>query len=322
MRRVVMAAATGLALVLIATACARPPAQPAAPSSPLLTSAPIDAALVTDEFGWILTGTDLYTTVDGGQSFRPAGAGTSTGTARAAYFRDPEHGWVASIDDEGIVVAHTADGGASWHPSRIRTADPIAALEVGFGDAAHGALLAQVQSGAAFSQASMYATADGGASWQSSTAPAAGRVAVGADGRIWLAGGVRGDELYASRDQGRTWTRPGLRLASPGRIENVTPAGNELLVVTADAGGRSRAAMLRSADAGSSWQESSSVAALPTGAFRVAFAGTGTGTGWVLASNGSCRRGKRDCSITYQLLSTVDSGRTWQRLLSYQEPAG
>jgi photosystem II stability/assembly factor-like uncharacterized protein len=319
MKRLVLAA-TGLVLVLVAAACARPPAEPAAPPSPLLSSPPIDAALVTDGFGWIVTDTDLYTTFDSGQSFQRVDIDTLTGAIQAAYFRDPAHGWVATTDDEGIVVARTTDGGESWRPLRIRAADPITAVSVGFGDAAHGALLAKVQTGAAAPLADLFATADGGASWQSSTAPAAGRVAVGPDGRIWLAGGVRGDELFASGDQGHTWTRPNLRLASPGPIENVAPVGNELIVVTADAGGRSRATALRSADAGASWQESRTVAQLPTGTFRVGFASVGKG--WVVASHGTCRSGKRDCSITYQLLSTADSGRTWQQLLSYQEPVG
>jgi photosystem II stability/assembly factor-like uncharacterized protein len=354
-------------MLLLTTACAPAGTKPGAPAAKVpLTSAPIDAALVTEAFGWVLTATELFVTVDSGRTFqRPNDL--PTGPARAAFFRDASHGWVAAAEGVGVSVARTSDGGTSWQVATFQAKEPVSALGVAFADASNGVLLARVQSGGAFSFATLYATTDGGVSWAARDAPVAGRVAVEPDGRIWLAGGVRHDELYTSRDQGRSWSRPALELASPAQVESVTTPDNGVLSVTAVASGSSRVALLTSADGGTTWRETGSAplstdtaaavpvaapgnavlvvdpagerlyrssrsaaalastsevrsAGLPAGALRATFATASTG--WVLASAGSCAKGKQDCAINYHVVSTVDGGATWQELLSWREPVG
>jgi len=258
MRRPLTHAGIGLALILLAAGCARPGVEPGAQPDQL-TSAPIDAALVTAQFGWVLTADQILLTVDSGKTFRPADLDLPAGSSRAAFFSDARRGWVASTDGTSITVARTSDGGGSWKVSNIAAAEPVGALSVGFGTATNGALLAAVQTSAAFSRAELYATSDGGASWKPSAAPVAGQIEVEPDGRVWLAGGALGNELYASRDQGRSWSSPQLRLAGSAQVGAVSPPQGGILPVTVTAAGRSRVALLTSADKGTSWRESASV---------------------------------------------------------------
>lgn len=41
--------------------------------------------------------------------------------------------------------------------------------------------------------------------------------------------------------------------------------------------------------------------------------------GWAVASSGTCRNGKRDCSYTTSLVSTSDGGASWHTTLSWVE---
>src|SRR5437773_9172518 len=112
--------------------------------SAVLRSAPVDAALVTPDFGWILTADELLLTRDGGASFATARVDAPESTARAAFFRDNRQGWVAAAGADGIVVARTGDGGRTWRRAVVAAGAPASApigLRVAFGDAAHGALL-------------------------------------------------------------------------------------------------------------------------------------------------------------------------------------
>jgi hypothetical protein len=200
----------GLALLALAAGCAGPGTVPGAAPAVTLDAVPVDAALVTPQFGWVLTADQVLLTRDGGRSFQPAAVKLPDGLARTAYFRDADDGWVASADGTTVSVARTTDGGTSWQVTTIPAGEPIGALSIGFdsgpdGVGLDGGLVAKVQTSGAFSKAHLYSTADGGASWRAATAPVAGQVTVEPDGRLWLAGGVLGNELYTSTDGGTSW---------------------------------------------------------------------------------------------------------------------
>jgi hypothetical protein len=284
-------------------------------------SAPlIDAALVTPQFGWVLTTDQVLLTKDGGGTFTAAPVTLPAGLARTAYFRDADQGWVAATDGATITVARTADGGATWKNSTVESVEPIGGLSVGFGDATDGALVAKVQTSPAFSKAHLFGTADGGTTWTEKSAPVAGQVTVEPGGRLWLAGGVLGNELYTSSDHGTKWTKPSLALAAAGTIDGVTaPLGGVVSAKVSD-GTTTRVARLTSPDGGATWRESSTAKADkagPAGTFHQTYAGDAAG--WAVTSTGQCASGKQDCSITYSVQATIDGGATWKRLVTYVE---
>jgi hypothetical protein len=343
-----------LPLALLA-GCARVDAQAGA-GALALDSAPIDSALVTPQFGWLLTAGQVLLTRDGGASFQAAPVQLPAGQARAAYFRDALHGWVAAADGTSVSVARTSDGGASWQVGSVTGSEPIGAVAVGFGDPANGALVAKVQTSGAFSKAHFFDTTDGGASWRETGAPVAGTVGVDPGGRIWLAGGVLGNELYTSTDQGKNWAKPAIQLGQAGPVDAVTPPQNGVLSVTSG----SRVAVLTSADGGGSWRESASVpladttgaaapvavrdasvlvaeptggrlhridtkgarsdpngSGLPAGVSHLSFASTANG--WAMSAAGNCAKGKEDCSITYTVAATADGGNAWHAVATFVE---
>ncbi|HEV7650679.1 MAG TPA: hypothetical protein VGP26_21245 [Actinophytocola sp.] len=261
MKRLLASAVTGLIALALVTACGqRPDADAGAPAvTDTLTSAPLDAGLVTDRFGWVLSADAVLLTRDGGKTFQKTAVDVPAGSARAAYFTDATHGWVAALGGTGIAVARTADGGRSWTASTIPTKARIADLSVAFGDAKRGALVAREQTGGAFSVADLYATTDGGASWRAGTAPAAGRVAVDTAGRIWLAGGVFGNELYSSANSGGSWAKARLSLSDGGAPQAVSLPANGVVSVSVSEGDRSRVGLLTSTDNGVSWRETGAV---------------------------------------------------------------
>lgn len=350
-----------LAVVALAGCGQRPEAvSPGAPAANVLRSAPIDAALVTPDFGWVLTENQLLVSSDGG--FTESKVELPAGQARAAHFTDAQHGWVAAVSGpKAVTVARTSDGGNTWQYAKIATSEPIGSLSVGFGTEVAGGLLARIQTSNAFSRGYFFATADGGQSWNAAgEAPVAGQITVEPDGRIWLAGGVMPDHLYTSKDQGHSWTAPSLDV-TPTVVG--LPKGGVLPVSVGD-GTTARVALLTTADSGATWHESANVAlqadqgvpaalavngsvvlladngsgrlhrggksassmksvdakGLPGGVSRMTLAGPNAG--WALASNGSCAKGKQSCAIIYTLAATDDSGDSWRELLTWQEKMG
>jgi hypothetical protein len=337
--------------------------EPGAPgAAQVLRSAPLDAALVTPDFGWVLTENQLLVTTDGGASFTESKVDLPAGQGRAAYFTDAEHGWVAAVTGtQALTVARTSDGGNAWEYNKIATTEQMGSLSVGFGTQANGGLLAKMQTSNAFSRGFFFATADGGKSWAATgEAPSAGQVAVEPDGRVWLAGGLVSDHLYTSKDLGRSWAEPTLDV-KPTMIG--LPRGG-VLPVTIDDGTTIRVSLMTSGDAGATWHETSSVPLQADQGVPVPLAVNGSVTlvadnasgqlhrggkaassvksvnakglpagvsrltlagenaGWALASNGSCAKGKQSCSITYTIVVTDDAGDSWRELLTWQEKVG
>jgi hypothetical protein len=227
--------------------------------------APIDAALVTPGFGWVLTADRLLVTRDGGVTFSDAKAPVPVTAARAAFFRDARTGYVTASTGNAVTTARTSDGGRTWQVGTARDASAPAAeygrLRMAFGDAGHGVILAQTSSSAMSSNATLFATADGGASWSARSAPVAGEVAVEPGGRTWVAGGVAGDELHSSADQGRHWNTARLRVG--GAVDSkavATPVDGVVPVTVVTESDRTEVALLTSSDEGRTWRETNRVA--------------------------------------------------------------
>lgn len=302
MRRQVLAA--GL-LVLAAAGCART-AGAAVP--PQAGPAPLDAALVGGNFGWVLTPDALRVSTDGGRTFHDTHPGIAPGRARAAYFLDAKHGWAASASGGTLTVARTGDGGAHWTAAKTPTAAETGTLRLAFGDDRRGTVLGRTVTSAAFSEATAYSTADGGATWTSAPAPAAGELSYGADGRVWIAGGVQGDQLYASDGRGG-WSRSAVTFGTPVDGAAVSPPRAGVVTATVERGGRTTTTTLTSPDGGRTWTEGPAAAATPTHR-------------WELTRVGKCAQLKTDCVLTTTLRSTADAGARWTTLHTWHERLG
>jgi hypothetical protein len=226
--------------------------------------APLDAALVTPGFGWVLTPDRLMLTRDGGTTFTTAAVPVPSGWARAAFFSDATHGLVAGAGGHQIILARTSDGGATWTKSTVidQTAFPAlrySAVRIAFGDADHGAIMARTGTGENFSVGTLFSTANAGASWSARKAPVAGDISVEPGGRIWLAGGVLSDQLYTTSDTGAHWTRSKVPQPADGTV-TVSPPVDHTLPVTLTSGGATQVELFTTADNGRSWRQSGRVA--------------------------------------------------------------
>jgi hypothetical protein len=290
-------------LVLAAAGCARTAGAVVAPED---GPPPLDAALVDDQFGWLLTPDALRISTDGGRTFHDTDAGIAPGRARAAYFLDARHGWAASAAGGTLTVSRTDDGGAHWTSVRTPTAAETGTLRVAFGDERRGTVLGRTVTSAAFSDATAYSTADGGATWTSAPAPAAGDLSYGPDGRVWIAGGVTGDQLYASGDA-TTWSRAAVTFASPADDATVSAPKAGVVTAQVERNGHTTTATLTSPDGGHTWSETATaVPAAP--AHR-----------WELSRTGQCAQLKSDCVLTTALRATTDAGAHWTTLQTWQE---
>jgi hypothetical protein len=300
MRRQVLAAAL---LVVAAAGCARTAGAAAPPQD---GPPPLDAALVSGDFGWVLTPDALWISTDGGRTFHDAHPGIAAGRARAAYFLDPRHGWAASAVGGTLTVARTDDGGAHWTAVRTPTAAETGTLRVAFGDGRRGTVLGRTVTSAAFSDAIAYSTADGGATWTSGPAPAAGELAYGPDGRVWIAGGVTGDQLYATDPSG-AWSSATVAFATPVDRATVSPPRSGVVTAEVERNGHITTATLTSPDGGRTWSETATAA------------DTAPAHRWDLTRAGKCARLKADCVLTTTLRATTDAGAHWTTLQTWHE---
>jgi hypothetical protein len=279
---------------LLAVACGQRP--PAASNTLAMSGpAPLDAALVTAGFGWVLTPDELLLTRDGGATFTATDLHLKAGQARAAYFRDETHGLVASASAAGaITVERTSDAGRTWQSSTL--VDPAgntgeySAITVAFNDKDHGAFVARTASSPAFSLGTLFATTDGGATWSVNPAPEAGQVSVDTAGRIWVAGTA----LNVTGDQGRSWTPAKLDLAGPAESVAVSAPVGDTVPVTLVSSGKTHVELLTTTDQGRTWGQPIQlpVQAKTGPGVRLPVAGGGNGLVVFDAQGGHVYRGK------------------------------
>lgn len=292
---------------------------PATPSPATGTPRPIWAfqagQLVTAVDGWTLSGTDLLVTHDGGRSWAvTASPAPSSERIVGAAFADAIHGWVVSdrVPVEGssgvlgIEIHRTDDGGATWETAELASiASPGPDPLVGFptfsvvsSDVAYVRLDVEGGSG---SDHRLYATVDGGRSWQSRPGvPSTLRSIAFVDSLVGWA--VRDDvnALVRTVDGGKSWVRqrlpavPGVRASDLAPFDGPTRTADGRLVLfvpTAQDGGRG--AFFTSQDDGTTW---AFAARGPSGAgAHAAFLDDGT---WILGDGPS-------------LLVSHDAGGTW-----------
>jgi len=194
--------------------------------------------MVDERVGWVLTGSAVLRTTDGGAGWADvtpdAVAATTSGYAAGALAAVDAGTAYATFSEQGsssIFIFRTADAGRTWAKAEIQQepevwrgdgAPFVKAFQ--FTDANHGWLLAGFGVAMGSEAVRVYATTDAGATWQlvddvaRGDALAPGSLPFGghktglvfADpNKGWVSGFDYGDSivLYATRDGARTWSR-------------------------------------------------------------------------------------------------------------------
>jgi photosystem II stability/assembly factor-like uncharacterized protein len=230
-----------------------------------------DLDLISVDTGWALVENGLLWTSDGGQSWQEITP--SLGAAAeilGVKFLDARSGWLVQrtieSDQTGeLGLLRTQDGGATWEalPSPVSTSGEaltIGAAQLDFLDADTGWLAVKLQTGSSFSLGRLWATQDGGRTWQERSLPLGEQVKFLDAQRGWVAGGPAGDELYRTVDGSRTWQRqelasseaslPGSKLVGLPAFTNEL---NGLLPVTLSGEAGSAFVLYATHDGGGSW---------------------------------------------------------------------
>jgi hypothetical protein len=228
--------------------------------------------LVSPRVGWALSATGLLRTDDGGRQWRDVALETSGGGILEAAFLDGEVGWAVvrsgTPDAASIQVLRTSNGGESWEAASLPGFHRgIAAASLHFLDPDTGWLVLKWQSGSSFSRGDLYATQDGGLTWEKRSAPLGEPVVFVDPGRGWMVGGPTGDGFYRTLDGGLTWEPqqlPGLPDGSVylGQPQFTTPRDG-LLPVTLLAEPLARLLIFASDDGGDTWVLDREVALAP-----------------------------------------------------------
>ncbi len=225
-------------LVVVALAVAAP-----ALAGQAMTPAPVTAVdgivrsygVASAEVAWALTGEALLLTDDGGATWRPVTPPELPlhGPVAAVFF-DAATGWLATpAARPGVItVATTTNGGQHWQVREHRfftPADPAGhagALSMHWLDRRTGWLVVRQATSSNFNQGALFATEDGGATWQARALPGGDAVRFVSAMTGWSAGGPNGDTLYRTGDGGRTWAvqpLPYVDPAAPGQRRHDPP---------------------------------------------------------------------------------------------------
>jgi len=313
-----------------------------------------DAGLAAPGQGWAVSGEHIYWTDDGGGRWRDiTPSALASGRILGVSFDRSGSGLAVGQAEgqSGPVVLRTTDGGLTWQSGNLPgiTADDAHLVERAYietlGDDDAWMVLKLV-SGSSFSLGRLFATQDGGRTWQERSAPLGEAVQFVDDQRGWMAGGPAGDQLYRTLDGGLTWQPQEIDLpAALVGLPVFDAGGVGWLAVVLEGDDGETLVYFQSRDGGDTWRKSSpaesepdvaaaqlleanpalSVAglgvtalhiSLPTGIYAVDYAGGDTI--WALANQGEClpaeTGGVRRCQLRQMLLQSQDGGETWQTL--------
>jgi hypothetical protein len=246
--------------------------------------------LLTATDGWTLRGNQLWMTGDNGGSWEmisPEGVDQILGVE----FIDPLSGWLVSLDTNGELLIHqTIDGGRSWGSATLPFPSlDVSAVYLDFVDVQTGWLVLKMVSGSSFSIGTLYATQDGGRTWDERLIPLGEPVHFSDHLNGWVGGGPTEAEFYRTQDGGKSW---------------FATQQQAYLAATAE------------------FQSSPSSGSLPDNTVQVS--GFDSENAWTLTQHGSCSGEKNpassdadpfQCWQGTQLWTTQDGGQTWQEII-------
>ncbi len=312
--------------------------------------------LVSSDEGWLLLNQQLYWTTTGGQTWKvitPPNLWPSI--IRSVFFLDARRGWIVLTHPTAeYAIARTVDGGDTWQtrPLALFSSGEIdalaAAVYLHWLDAQTGWLVVRRATSSNFSIGALFKTTDGGDSWERLTIPIGEPVYFATDALGWTAGGAAGNQLFVTRDGGRTWNPQTIGGRGDSRIAPTLPrfenARDGVLPVVVSTGNESRLELYRTHNGGESWNMGSrlplgreiapgtrppiaildaerSAIVLPRDQVTEDIQEIDMATphvGWAKYAAGNCTSNRDktsiSCSQTTRLLRTSDGGETWQPL--------
>lgn len=242
------------------------------------------------ETGWVLLGSRLYATSDGGKTWHditpPLTDGLEIGDAAFVEGR----GWAILTRPAGskaaYALADTTDHGQHWSLHDLELFSDAEAwilprsTHLFFLDTQHGWLVVRHATGVNFNVGSLFRTTDGGVTWERLTIPIGEPVFFETPDLGWTTGGVLGNETYRTRNGGQTWE------PLPPAAPDLPPALRFPVPAAPSEGNITRLDMVTER------------------------------AGWAQISAGECTHtgGKTaiECVTSTSLRRTLDGGQTWQ----------
>lgn len=269
-----------------------------------------DMQLLTPQIGWLWRQAGLFWTTDGGQQWAKITPATME-TIQAVYFVDQHRGWLFGRDATGRpVVAQTVDSGRRWQTQPFTAWEKgmaYSAAYLDFVDEQTGWLVIKLSSSLNVSRGLLFQTTDGGDSWQPLTIPL-GEPVQFIDHQIgWTAGGPLNNELYITRNGGRTWQAQPIGSFDNEGLYRFHRLGKGFLSVTPNGSVKPPSKFYRLTKDGEMAFATRPVVTLP--ADTMALEMVNSSVGWAYSRNGDCRS---RCHLEEAVWRTTDGGRSWQ----------
>jgi photosystem II stability/assembly factor-like uncharacterized protein len=192
------------------------------------------------------------------------------------YFLDVNTGWMArrsaSQDQKATLsILSTVDGGLTWQENSLPNLDQPSAFQVesaslDFVNSQTGWMALKLQSSSNFSFGRLFATQDGGRTWQERSLPLGEPVNFLDSYQGWTVGGPKGDQIFYTQDGGFTWNIPTLPpLESDTSTETVLglPIFNDqksgVLPMVLTDGEITSTYLISTSDSGNSWTLSETI---------------------------------------------------------------
>jgi photosystem II stability/assembly factor-like uncharacterized protein len=326
------------------------------------------AGLVAPGVGWAVVAERLYWSADGGSRWTDiTPAQFAEGRVLGVEFRDEQRGVVVGqvrqlTEEDGrsaIEALTTQDGGRTWRSvslvelTSVET-HSISEAYVNFVDGEHIFVVLKLQSGSSFSVGRLFASQDGGNSWEERTAPGGDPVYFLDGGQGWMTSGPAFDALFRTQDGGWTWQRmegilpvekalvglPWFDDSETGWLPVIVPGdtADELQLYSSRDGGKTwepergtKPGLVSVLESNPAWTGVVSDSLLeqlmvPEGAVWVDF--SGDQVGWAVANTGDCQDGTstgpgtggKRCSLQTILLTSEDGGLSWNPVCSADQP--
>jgi len=277
----------------------------AAPAQPV----PIPLAFVSPTEGWLCSGPTMLYTTDAGANWKnvtvPSHPPTRPRNQLPVCAATPGGDvWMitTTADADGLQVIHVSAGGRHVETSAfppLRTDWTV--QNVAFADRDHGWAYASDAAGGA---SAMFATADGGRTWQDDQ-PVRGVTLFASAREGWAALDLFPSELAHTTDGGRTWERVQAASESDGALRPVGATGHTVVALAVTNGSPlTRPAFAVTTDGGSYWARLPVPRAVNLGATEPYAAGATDAVHWQFAAQN-------------WLWTTADGGRSWAQVAEF-----
>jgi photosystem II stability/assembly factor-like uncharacterized protein len=163
-----------------------------------------DTGWLTVDQGWLISGSHLFWTADGGKSWQDI----SPASLQIASFLPSGEAWALSGVTDAVPTLYTSSTrGASWESHAFSLPDgEWQPLQLQLTSPTNGWLEVRLATSPAFDAGLLLKTSDGGLTWQSYDLPATGKITFTSPSDGWLMD-ADAELLFHTSDGGLTWQK-------------------------------------------------------------------------------------------------------------------